>query len=466
MAEDARSRSEGIALKRGGLVALVLCAGLSSYLSSDIPGDLVSALQAKSANGAWPLAIFVTIGLVAINLAIGGTLAIIIGMRGLSLAHPSTRKGLFVMWMGALVLVAGLISGNAFEGRDDVIVEWGDLFAVVAYVFVALGLLLVRTGWKYDVRRAADVVAADTRPPVLYLRSFQDDVRSPVGGAFGVWLKVMMWFFPLSFEQELAAIMNRIGPFVAVGRPGERLPELGANRYYFSNDEWRVRVSELVQRARLTVILCGSTGNLWWEIDHVLASVSPRHVVLLVPERGTRHRDAEARLEERLGVPGALRIDEADRRSMVAKLVFGRNRTLGKVVFFGDDWTPRVQPIRTWRGLRESLNALTRPFSLFAGPLETAFEPVFTQLGLTWKRAAPSRVVAICLAVTVGVFGAHHFYLRDRQKGLRYLAFFWTLVPIFLALRDAARLVMIDREEFEKGFPDARYASGNDAPHV
>jgi TM2 domain-containing membrane protein YozV len=137
---------------------------------------------------------------------------------------------------------------------------------------------------------------------------------------------------------------------------------------------------------------------------------------------------------------------------MFVRLVFGRSRTLGKVVFFGDDWTPRVQPIRWWREIRESLRALTRPFSLFAVPLEIAFEPVFAQLGLPWRRPAPSRVVAICLAATIGVFGAHHFYLRDRQKGLQYLAFCWTLVPIYLALRDAARLVMIDREEFEKAY--------------
>jgi len=446
------SRREGGAMKKGGLAALVMCAGLLSYLSADIPKDLWTALQAKFASGPRPLAMFVATGFVAINLAVGGTLAIITGVRGLSLSDAATRKGLFVMWAGAILLTAGLLSGNAFEGRDDVIVEWGDLFGALAYVFIAVGVLLVRTGWKYDVRRAADVVATDARPPVVYLRSFQDDVRSPVGGAFGVWLKVLMWFLPVSFEQELAAIMNRLGPFVAVGRPGERLPELGANRFYFTDDEWRSRVSELVQRARLTVILCGSTDNLWWEIDHVLASVAPRHVVLLIPDRGKRNRDTETRLEERLGIPGALQIADTDRRSIVAKLLFGRNRTLGKVVFFGDDWSPRVQPIRPWREVRQALRAMARPFSLFAGPLETAFEPVFTQLGLPWKPPARSRVVAICLAVTFGAFGAHHFYLRDRQRGFKYLAFCWTLVPLFLALRDAARLVLVDREEFERDF--------------
>ena len=205
------------------------------------------------------------VGAVAINLFIAGALAIVTDARKLSLSNPRTRKGVAIMWVGAEALVLGLIAGQSPSGRNDVLVEWIDATGPLAFALIALGILLVRTGWKHDVRGARDVLATDTRPPVIYLRSFQDDVRSPIGGGFGLWLKVLTWFQPISFEQELAAIMNRLGPFVAVGRPGEKLPELGANRFYFRDDEWQTRVAELVQRARLTVILYGGTANLWWE---------------------------------------------------------------------------------------------------------------------------------------------------------------------------------------------------------
>jgi TM2 domain-containing membrane protein YozV len=443
---------EGAALKRAGLVALVVSAGLISYLSDAIPHDLWTALRAKYAAGMSALATFLVLGFVAINLAIGGALAVITGVRRLSLSSASTRKGVLVMWAGANALALAVVAGNAFQGRDNVFVEWSDLAAVLAYALVAVGVLLMRTGWKYDVRRAADIVASDARTPVVYLRSFQDDVKSPVGGAFGVWLKVLMWFFPVSFEQELAAIMNRLGPFVAVGRPGERLPELGANRFYFADDEWQARVSELVQQARLTLILCGPTASLWWEIDHVLASASPERVVLLIPERGKATRAVETRLEERLASPGAFQIDDGDRRSLLARFFFGRVRTIGKLVYFTGNWTPCVQPIRYSRELKIALKALTRPYSIYAAPLETAFEPVFARLGLPWRRPAPSRIVAICLAVAVGAFGGHLFYLGDRRRAVKYLVFCWTLVPVLLGLRDAVRLVLIDREEFESTY--------------
>jgi TM2 domain-containing membrane protein YozV len=438
-------------LKRLGLAAVLVSGGLLTYQSSEIAPDLGTTLATKFAAGAWPLGTFIALGFVAINLGVGGALAAVTAARGLSLTRAATRKGFIVMWAGADVLVLGLLAGNLVQGRDDVIVEWADGLAAIAYVLVGIGLVLVRTGWKYDVRRATEVVATDARPPVVYLRSFQDDVKAPIGGGpLGPALKVVSWFMPTSFEQELAVIMNRVGPFVAVGRPGERLPELGASRFYFTDDEWRTRVSALIAEARLTVILCGPTPNLWWEIDHVFASTPPRRVVLIIPERGERTRVVERQLEERLRCPGSLQGD-APPPSFIGWLM-GRNQTIGTVVCFSDDWTPMVHSMRQVRNWKMLPKTLTRPFSLYAAPLEMTFEQVFARLDVPWRPPAPTRIVAIVLAITFGWLGGHLFYLRDRRRAFRYLMFFWTMVPLFLALRDAARLVLMDQQEFEQAY--------------
>jgi len=437
-------------LRRAGLAAVLASAGLLAYLSTDIGPGLGITLTAKYAAGAWPLGTFVALGFAAINLGVAGALALVTAARGLSFAHASTRKGVLVMWAGADVLVLGLLSGNLVEGRNDVIVEWADAAVLIAYGLVALGVLLVRHGWKYNVLGALDVVAADARPPVVYLRSFQDDVKAPVGGLSGVFLKAASWFFPVGFEQELAAIMNRLGPFVAVGRPGERLPELGANRFYFTDDEWRSRVSALVAHAQLTVILCGPTPNLWWEIDHVFASAPPRRVVLIIPERGARTRRVEQQLEERLRRPGSLR-DERPPAGFISWLL-GRDQAIGKVVCFADDWTPAVYPMRQIRSIQMIPKILSRPFSLFAAPLELAFEQVFARIDLPWHPPGPSRLTAIILAVTFGWLGGHLFYLGDRRLAFRYLTYFWTMVPLFLSLRDAVRLVLMDGHAFDQTY--------------
>jgi len=41
-------------------------------------------------------------------------------------------------------------------------------------------------------------------------------------------------------------------------------------------------------------------------------------------------------------------------------------------------------------------------------------------------------VVGILLALFLGTFGAHHFYLRRTGLGLLYLAFFWSGIPSIL----------------------------------
>jgi hypothetical protein len=93
---------------------------------------------------------------------------------------------------------------------------------------------------------------------------------------------------------------------------------------------------------------------------------------------------------------------------------------------------------------------LRRPFSAYGGPLESSFETVFAALHLPWTPAGPSRIIAIALAATFGIFGLHHWYLGDRRRALEYLKYCWTMGPVVLGIRDAVRLVLMDQEEFER----------------
>lgn len=43
-------------------------------------------------------------------------------------------------------------------------------------------------------------------------------------------------------------------------------------------------------------------------------------------------------------------------------------------------------------------------------------------------------VVGILLALFLGDFGAHHFYLRRTGLGILYLCFFWTGIPAIMGL--------------------------------
>jgi len=58
-------------------------------------------------------------------------------------------------------------------------------------------------------------------------------------------------------EVIVARVMNQVGPFIAIGKPGEELPDLGAARTYVGSANWQDKVNELVPRAQLVVFRFG-----------------------------------------------------------------------------------------------------------------------------------------------------------------------------------------------------------------
>ena len=59
---------------------------------------------------------------------------------------------------------------------------------------------------------------------------------------------------------------------------------------------------------------------------------------------------------------------------------------------------------------------------------------------------------AVMLAIFLGVFGLHRFYLHQNVRGLLYLLFFWTLIPSFLGIIDGIFLGLMNPNEFEEEF--------------
>ena len=51
-----------------------------------------------------------------------------------------------------------------------------------------------------------------------------------------------------------------------------------------------------------------------------------------------------------------------------------------------------------------------------------------------WQK---DEVVGVLLALFLGTFGAHHFYLRRKGLGILYLVLFWTGIPAILGIIEA-----------------------------
>ena len=181
-----------------------------------------------------------------------------------------------------MVLAASeLAEGNAAEVAE---IPWYLLVAFIPlFVLTARSaILLFRSGWKHDAPTAADARAKDPRPPVVYFRSFDVDSQIIVAPGRGRSLARFFWYtVSVSPEQEMGFILGQVGPVVAIGKPGERLPELGAARIYVADDEWREVVTTWMSEAALVVFRAGETEGLWWEVEQALARCSRRRILIV-----------------------------------------------------------------------------------------------------------------------------------------------------------------------------------------
>ena len=121
---------------------------------------------------------------------------------------------------------------------------------------------------------ATQLRARDRRAPVLILRQFGDDFlesgKMSLGGA-------------PTFEHFVAAEINRIGPVVAIGRPGERLQPLGASRDYLTDSDWQRAVTTTIEDAALLVFVLGDSENLLWEFRKAIETHGKRRTLIIVP---------------------------------------------------------------------------------------------------------------------------------------------------------------------------------------
>lgn len=190
-------------------------------------------------------------------------------------------------WMAILVGVALMAIGGVIvltAGQDT----GCGVMALAVGLLLGGGLLALR-GKRLRQPSAEELLARDPRPPVLYLRSFADEGRDH--GFVGFWRsqlsgREMLWsssqWFPRVLE-ELGKTVRRQGPFIALARPGERLPELGAAWLEVPDAQWRQRVTELLHRAGFVIYRAGATEGLRWELEHMVTTFDPRRILVLLP---------------------------------------------------------------------------------------------------------------------------------------------------------------------------------------
>lgn len=94
-------------------------------------------------------------------------------------------------------------------------------------------------------------------------------------------------------ELQLANFFREFGPFIAIGRPGEQLATIGADRVYVGNDEWKKVVTDFLEQSRFVVLQAAGTEGFIWELHTVLETVAPEKLLFCLSSFCERQNDYE-----------------------------------------------------------------------------------------------------------------------------------------------------------------------------
>lgn len=259
-------------------------------------------------------------------------------------------------WVLMLIAAGGAFAFVLVQ-KNGVKLGWGEwllwLFAVL--LVGAFGRAAFFRGKEMTYQK---ILAEDTRPEILYLRSFASDARTS---------SLMYEKKTTTEDAELADALRDIGPLVSAAIPDRDDQPLGRREVRFEMDEWQRGVEAAIKQAPLVLVLIGTTPGLLWELERALKHVQPERFVLLVSDRRSYRmfrNEANKVLPKRL-----------PDYSAASTLYRGVSYTIRAIIYFSSDWTPHYVVLK---------KPIVRTVSLKSS-LKLAMKPVYLQLGLPWQ---------------------------------------------------------------------------------
>ena len=146
--------------------------------------------------------------------------------------------------------IAGLLAVNllSFEDGGGMIYS----FSVLPCLLLAAGLS--RFGRRLRAAELFAAIQADKRPPILYLRSFEEDrLKVSAPSLRRTLAERLLGRRMRRFEEVLAWSLSRYGPVTAISPPGRKLATLGAAKMTLPHEGWQSEI-ERMSREALAVV--------------------------------------------------------------------------------------------------------------------------------------------------------------------------------------------------------------------
>ena len=243
----------------------------------------------------------------------------------------------FVVPLKPLTLYTSL---EVMKVAPNVVLErtlWLDVTVLIGIVVVSVLSAVTANALLDSVRRQMklsidELVKADPRPPILFLRAFYDDqVALPQPRYRWIAKLMILGLRPTPLDQLLLEEATPYGPVVALGNPRDRFPPYGAARGYFENKDWQQAVTDLARDARTIVLCLDETDSVWWEMGHIEGNDYLQKTLFVLPPR---YADAQQNRAVALRLIEHLRITDQGARTDLAAVV-ARGNMIGLSV--GDD---------------------------------------------------------------------------------------------------------------------------------
>jgi hypothetical protein len=237
---------------------------------------------------------------------------------GLAKSRTGKRSIPLLFFLGALLVA--LSAGATLFVPDGVMPVHSQaaqmvILSTVTFALFLGGAALLELAERRAVVSARTLISIDRRPPILFLRSFQDDRLEVLASWFEVFswlmtgLRLSLWndIAPFlarrdakpnlkdalkavdlrrrSLEDILLLEFSNYGPIVAIGDPRHKSQFFGAARDFYDNDEWQQAALDYMRNARAIIIALDNTEGVVWEIETLARENFLEKTLFLCPAR-------------------------------------------------------------------------------------------------------------------------------------------------------------------------------------
>jgi hypothetical protein len=256
-----------------------------------------------------------------------GAIGLIGGPPALAVITKGRGRALLLFCIGIIALNAGWFT-SMVSMPDNTAPEYTWLSERLEYVVIIAGTVLSLLGlpiiWiagKDVAVTAATSVKNYQAPPIVFLRSFKDDLVTfkpswsdltvqTLSGS--IELGVVNMQFERSFRGTLGFLLfahfSTYGPMVAIGSPNQTTSMFGVPRDFHQGDDWQIAVTDYCTKASAIIVAVDDTPGLGWELDMLQAKGFVDKVLFIATDRfreAKRNADLWSYVFQRVGLAGA-----------------------------------------------------------------------------------------------------------------------------------------------------------------